>query len=34
MNQVIDLDDGQVVGQPIGSTVRVEPEELDPQLVE
>jgi hypothetical protein len=34
MNQVTDLEDGQVVGQPTGSAVDVEPWELGPQLVE
>ncbi|MEN3264164.1 MAG: hypothetical protein V7646_1058 [Pseudonocardia sp.] len=34
MNQVTDLDDGQVAGQPTGCAVGAEPSELGPQLVE
>jgi hypothetical protein len=34
MNQVTDLDDGQVGGQPTGCTVGAEPAELGAQLVD
>jgi hypothetical protein len=34
MNQVTDLDDSQVVGQPTGCAVGAEPSELGAQLVD